>query len=105
MFRANGYPNCFFDKCDEEFLTIKAPQLKDKENVNEEKLFFSVPYVGKSSQLFTKQLSKLIANLTSVKRIKLIQSWQLSQFKITYSYASSVEQITIQLHDVTCIEH
>ena len=48
MFRANGYPNWFFDKCVEKFLKIKAPQLKDKENVNEEKLFFSLPYVGKS---------------------------------------------------------
>ena len=62
MFRANGHINWFFDKYVEKFLKLKAPRLPDKENVNKEKLFFSVPYVGKSSQLFTKQLSKLIAN-------------------------------------------
>ena len=41
MFRANGYPNWFFDKCVEKFLKIKAPQLQDKENVDE-KNYFSV---------------------------------------------------------------
>ena len=39
MFYANGYLNWFFDKCVETFLKIKAPRLKDKKNVNEEKLF------------------------------------------------------------------
>ena len=67
MFHANGYPNWFFDKSVKKFVKIKAPRIKVKENVDEEKLFFSVPYFGKSSLLFTKQLSKLIANLTTVK--------------------------------------
>ena len=61
-------------------LKIKAPQLKDKENVNEEKLFFSVPYVGKPSQLFTKQLSKLIANLTSVKLIPTYKTFKVGNY-------------------------
>ena len=80
MFRATGYPNWFFDKCVEKFLKIKAPQLKDKENVNKEKLFFSVPHVGKSSQLFTKQLSKLIANLTSVKLIPTNKTFKVGNY-------------------------
>ena len=54
MFHAKDYPNWFFDKCVKKFLKIKAPRLKHKENVNEENLFFSVPYFGKSSQLFAK---------------------------------------------------
>ena len=45
MFRANGYPKLFFDKCVQKFLKIKAPQLKYKENVNEEKLFHSRFYL------------------------------------------------------------
>ena len=80
MFRADGYPNWFLDKCVEKFLKIKAPQLKDKENVNEEKLFFRVPYVGKSSQLFTKQLSKLIAYLTSVKLIPTYKTFKVGNY-------------------------
>ena len=80
MFHANGYPNWFFDKCVEKFLRIKAPQLQDKENVDEKKLFFSVPYVGKSSQLFTKQLSKLIANLTSVKLIPMYKTFKVGNY-------------------------
>ena len=55
-------------------------QLKDKENVNEEKLFFCVPYVGKSSQLFTKQLSKIIANLTAVKLIPTYKTFQVGNY-------------------------
>ena len=39
--------------------------------MNEGKLFFSVPYFGKSSQLFTKQLSRLTANLITVKLIPI----------------------------------
>ena len=44
------------------------------------KLFFSVPYVGKSSQLFTKQLSKLIANLTSVKLIPTYKTFKVGNY-------------------------
>ena len=58
MFLANGYLNWFFDKTVEKFLKIKAPRLKDRKNVNEEKLFFIVPYFGKSSQLFTEEKSR-----------------------------------------------
>ena len=54
IFQTCGYPNGFFDRSVEKFLKIKAPQLKDNENVYEEKMFFSVPYSSKSSQLFTK---------------------------------------------------
>ena len=67
MFHANGYPNWFFDKSVEKCLKIKALRLKDKWNVNKEKLIFGVPYFGKFLQLFTEQISKLIANLTTVK--------------------------------------
>ena len=80
MFHANGYPNWSFDKSVEKFLKIKAPRSKDKENVNEEKLFFSVPYFGKSSQLFTKRLSRLIANLTSVKLIPTYKTFKVGNY-------------------------
>ena len=53
-FHSTDYPNWLFDKSVEKLLKIKAPRLKDKKNVNKETLFFSVPYFGKSSQLFTK---------------------------------------------------
>ena len=80
MFHANGYPNWFFDRSVEKFLEIKAPRLKDKENVNEEKMFFSVAYFGKSSQFFTKQLSRLIANLTSVKLIPTNKTFKVGNY-------------------------
>ena len=48
--------------------------------MNEEKLFFSVPFVGKSSLLFTKQLSKLIANLTSVKLIPMYKTFKVGNY-------------------------
>ena len=80
MFQANGYPDYFFDKSVEKFLKIKAPLSKDKENMNEEKLFFSVPYFGKSSQLFTKQLSRLIADLTTVKLIPTCKTFKVGNY-------------------------
>ena len=48
--------------------------------MNKEKLFFSVPYFGKSSQLFTKQLSKLIANLTTVKLILAYKTFKVGNY-------------------------
>ena len=41
------------------------------------KNFFSVPCFGKSSQLFTKQLCRLIANLTTVKLIPTYKTFQV----------------------------
>ena len=48
--------------------------------MKEEKLFFSVPYVGKSLQLFTKQLSKLITNLTTVKLIPTYKTFKVGNY-------------------------
>ena len=45
--------------------------------LNKEKLFFSVPYFGKSSHHFTKQLSRLIANLTTVKLIPTYKTFKV----------------------------
>ena len=48
--------------------------------MNEEKLFFSVTYFGKSSQLFTKQLSRLIADLTIVKLIPTYKTFKVGNY-------------------------
>ena len=48
--------------------------------MNEEKLFFSVPYFGKSSQLFTIQLSRLIATLTTVKLISTYKTFKVGNY-------------------------
>ena len=46
----------------------------------EEKLFFSVPYFGKSSQLFTKILSRLAANLTTVELIPMYKTFKVGNY-------------------------
>ena len=43
-------------------------------------LFFGVPFVGKSPQLFTKQRSKFIANLTIVKLIPTYKTFKVGNY-------------------------
>ena len=94
MFRASGYSNWFLHKSVEKFLKIKVPRVKRQSKCERRKLFFGIPYFGKSSQLFTKQLSKLTANLITVKLIP-IRTKRLKlaiiSIEITYSYAFAVQ--------------
>ena len=80
MFLANGKPNCFLMNLSKKIGKLKALRLKDKEKVNEEKLLFSAPYLGKPSQIFVKQLSRLIASLITVKLILMYETFKVSNY-------------------------
>ena len=61
MFCNNGYPNYFFDKVFYQFMNSRQTNLNQTQPTNKkENITVEIPYVGKQSHIFAKDISKLI---------------------------------------------
>ena len=64
MFKANGYPNKFFEKILHQFLKSNKNQSSDSTQASQSpyEYFITTPYLGKDLQQFVKQFSKIMNN-------------------------------------------
>ena len=63
MFFNNGYPNYFFDKVLYQFMNCRQTNLNQTQPANKkekETVAVEIPYVGKQSHKFAKDISKFI---------------------------------------------
>ena len=67
MFCNNGYPNYFFDKVFYQFMNSRQTNLNQTQPTNKkENITVEIPYVGKQSHIFAKDISKLIWKFSAV---------------------------------------
>ena len=69
MFCNNGYPNYFFDEVLYQFMNSRQTNLNQTQPTNKkekETNTVEIPYVGKQSHIFAKDISKLIWKFSAV---------------------------------------
>ena len=69
MFCNNGYQNYFFDKVFHQFMNSRQTNLNQTQPTNKKEkeiITVEIPYVGKQSHIFAKDISKLIWKFSAV---------------------------------------
>ena len=82
MFKANSYPNKFFEKILHQFLQFDKNQPFDPFQASQSpyEYFITTSYLGKDSRQFVKKFSKIINNQLDVKITPIYKSFKINSY-------------------------
>ena len=83
MFCNNGYPNNFFDKVFYQFINTRKTNLNQTQRTNKkekETITVEIPYVGKQSHIFAKDISKLIWKFSAVHSTPVYKTYKVGNY-------------------------